>query len=176
MCEDKNSSHEVRETALTDVSAIQNLHHALCHFEYENGFDPDIDLEGSYSTRFTDYLTSRISEPTGVALVATSQGVVVGYLLGSVNDGVKGKRAKLESMFVLPEYRKKGIGRGLVSAFLHWMQGVEALAATVAVAPRNHSAVTLYRKLGFLDHTLVLEARRGSTATRKGNTPTIASS
>ena len=172
MCEDTHSSHEVREAALTDVSAIQNLHHALCQFEHENGFDPDIDLEGSYSTRFTDYLRSRILEPTGVALVAMSQRLVVGYLVGSVNDAAKGKRAKLESMFVLPEYRKRGVGRGLVSEFLSWVQGVGAVAATVAVAPGNAAAVGLYRELGFRGQTLVLEARPPVWTEKTKGTPT----
>ncbi|MCJ7550256.1 MAG: GNAT family N-acetyltransferase [Anaerolineae bacterium] len=167
MCTVKKLTYEVREAGPADVTAIQNLHNALCRFEYENGFDPSIDLERSYSTWFTDYLSSRISEPDGSALVATSQGAVVGYLLGSVSDSARGRHARLESMFVLAEHRRKGVGWSLAQAFLHWMRGVEALAAGVAVAPRNHAAVTLYRKLGFLDQTLILETPWGSAERRE---------
>jgi len=157
---------------LADVEAIQDLHHALCQFEYENGFDLEIDLHRSYSKRFVNYVGSRVSESTGAALVATVDGVVAGHLLGSVDDGARGKRAKLESMFVLAEYRKKGIGRRLVSEFLSWMQGAGTVAATVAVAPGNPAAVGLYRKLGFRDQTLILEVRTVRAAVETKEAPT----
>ena len=172
MREDRHWSAEVRRVELADVEAIQDLHHALCQFEYENGFDPDIDLQGSTSRRFTDHVGSRISESTGAAIVATVDAVVAGHLLGSVSDGARDKRARLESMFVLAEYRKKGIGRHLVSEFLSWMQGTGAVAATVAVAPGNPAAVVLYRKLGFRDQTLVLEIRPASWVEKTKEAPT----
>jgi ribosomal protein S18 acetylase RimI-like enzyme len=172
MYEDGHSVPEIRKASKADVRAIQDLHHALCRFEYDNGFDLDIDLQRSYSTEFADYLEGRIAEPTGAAFVVRLEDVVTGYLVGSMSEGTKGKRARLESMFVLPEHRRSGIGQRLVSEFLSWVQKVGGVAATVAVAPGNSAAVALYRKLGFRDQTLILEVRAVRTVGETRETPT----
>ena len=136
----------------------QSLHHALCQFEFGKGFDPSVDLQGSYSQQFAHYVRSRVADDTSIALVAAADNMVTGYLLGSLGEGSRNPGAKLESMFVKPEYRRKGIGHQLVAAFLEWAWAHGALRVTVSVAPGNSAAVELYRKLGFGDQTLVLEA------------------
>jgi ribosomal protein S18 acetylase RimI-like enzyme len=166
----------VRSATLDDVKAILDLHHALCEYEYRNGFDPDINLNGSYSTEFKDYVRSRISESTGIALVATAGAVVVGYLLGSVSDGAKGRRAKLESIFVPEVHRRQGIAQRLVSEFLSWARESGSAVTSAAVAPGNAAAVDLYRKLGFIDQTLVLAIRHPVKAGETRGAPTRPSS
>ena len=156
MCDNTHSIAEVREAALDDVKVIQDLHHALCRYEYENGFNPDIDLQGSYSPRFAEYVCSRICERTGAAFIVSVEGIVAGYFLGAVSENSKGKRARLGSLFVHPQQRRKGIGQCLVSEFLSWVQGVGAVAVTVAAAPGNTATVNLYRALGFRGQILDL--------------------
>ena len=142
---------------MDDLTILQDLYHAACVTEYENGFDCDIDLEAAYSDTFVELVRSRISQSQGIALIAEAGEVVAGYLLGVFVDGKKGRHAKLEGIFVLPEHRMQGIASQLVSVFLSWAQDVGSTKASVAVAPRNAPAVELYRKHGFMDQTLILE-------------------
>jgi len=153
------SGASVREATQDDLEAIRRLHHALCLNEREMGFDSDLDPDASFSEHFTAYLKARITENTGLALVALQDEEVAGYLLGDVDDGKDALTAHLESMFVVPANRRGGIGRMLAGRFLEWVKAKGATRTTVAVAPGNQEAIGLYRALGFKDRTLILEMR-----------------
>jgi ribosomal protein S18 acetylase RimI-like enzyme len=149
----------VREATLHDLGIIRQLNHELCLFEYENNFDPDIDLDCSYSNAFGEYIETRIEGDTGSALVAIKNGAVVGYLLGGITDDKDGPSARLESLYVLAACRGQGAGSILAKGFLDWAKRKHASRITAAVAPQNETAAAFYQKLGLKEHTIILEFR-----------------
>jgi ribosomal protein S18 acetylase RimI-like enzyme len=149
----------VRRATLHDLEDIRKLGHLLARFEYESGFDTDIDPDWAFSDAATRHTAQRITDDECIALVAVDADEVVGFLMGSIREAKGGPTGALESMLVLPHYRKRGIGRGLVERFLDWTRRKGLQRFTVAVAPANKAAVALYLQMGFQEQTLILERR-----------------
>ena len=147
----------VRDATRMDLNIIREMHNLLCHNEFDNGFDLDIDVQWSYSDQFSEYILSRISNENGITLIAEISGHVVAYLVGSQSDKKGVPTCHLESIFVLPSHRRRGAGIALITRFLNWAKQKRLKRMTVAVAPQNKSAVALYKQMGFREHTLVLD-------------------
>jgi len=92
----------------------------------------------------------RLLHPNAVKLVACSDGVPVGLVRGVTEEG----SAWLNSLWVSPRARGRGLGERLV-------QAVEAWACTrsaylrLAVVPDNAHAIALYRRCGFTESNMV---------------------
>ncbi len=94
-------------------------------------------------------------EQTASATAATaapqSTGVPVGYLLA-----IRGPDTHLAELVVAPNVRREGRASALLSALLSRLPADERV--TLAVAPDNEAAQSLYRSFGFehveTDHTL----------------------
>jgi ribosomal-protein-alanine N-acetyltransferase len=59
------------------------------------------------------------------------------------------KKGHVVSLAVLPEYRRKGLGKGLALNALKGMLGYGAKESFLEVRVSNLTAVRLYEKLGF---------------------------
>ena len=152
----------VRPATTDDLPALQELHRALCLAERASGYDADADPSFAASASGRTYLSARI-QGDGLALVARDgANVTVGFLLAGVRSGPRGRVSGLESMFVVPAARRRGVGTALLEQFLAWHRSSGLPSASLAVAPANRAAIALYRKAGFAGTTLVME--RGSSA------------
>jgi len=70
-------------------------------------------------------------------------------VIGVASFGVADDMADLFRVVVHPDVRGQGIGASLVNAGLDWAAAVGARRMLLEVRPDNHSAVGLYRRLGF---------------------------
>ena len=89
-------------------------------------------------------------------IVAEEEGKVVGYIMcrvevGLSNFGLGGlvKKGHVVSVAVLPEYRRSGIGKALVTQAMERMRKYKAKQCYLEVRATNHEAISLYKKLGF---------------------------
>ncbi|MGH9519844.1 MAG: GNAT family N-acetyltransferase [Terriglobales bacterium] len=62
---------------------------------------------------------------------------------------VKGDVAHITQVCVLPEQRRRGLGRALIAGTLAALRQQGMRAATLTVTEQNQPALTLYRQLGF---------------------------
>jgi len=90
---------------------------------------------------------------TDIASIADS-GMGVGYCVCSVSVE---KNGSIESIFVHPAYRSKGIGTALVTRGLQWMDSCGAMQKRVSVAAGNEDALPFYAKSRFVPRMTVLE-------------------
>lgn len=90
----------------------------------------------------------------GVALVAEEDGRALGMALARVEEGRK--LGHFTGLYVLPEARRRGIGRTLMAEVETRMRerGVEHLSLDVLVA--NEHARRLHRRLGYAEHALLM--------------------
>ncbi len=99
---------------------------------------------------------------TGSSFVAEINGKVIGFILAKTTSNVHapGKQVWLEYVFVLPEARRKGIGRRLLSKVVEYAhkKGITLLYTTLN--PNNPESARLLVKQGF-------EIRDWKFATRK---------
>lgn len=90
-------------------------------------------------------ISGELTNPLSLWIVAIEAGKVVGYV-GS--QSVMGE-ADMMNLAVQPEYRRKGIGRGLVQTLVHRLSKNGVYSLTLEVRASNETAITLYRNLGF---------------------------
>ena len=93
---------------------------------------------------FLDELSSKVALPL-VALDAA--GVVLGYICAMqvLDEG------HILNVAVAPEARGRGIGRLLVERVLADCRAAEAAFVSLEVRVSNHSAIELYRRIGFVE-------------------------
>jgi ribosomal protein S18 acetylase RimI-like enzyme len=139
----------IRAATLRDLGDIRRLLDLLRRTEYEEGYDPTIDLAWIFSAEATRRLAQSISGPNGLALVATSDGQVVGCLLGGLRPGEHVPTGEVQAVYVLPGQRRKGFGSGLMAPFAAWCEQQDLRRVTLAVAPANSSAIAFYERMGF---------------------------
>lgn len=128
--------------------------------EYNN-FDKTLDVEWPTGSEGESYFKSRITNNDGCAFVARVDDKIVGYLVGGISKQashrIVPKFADMENMYVLEEYRSKGVGQMLYGSFLKWCKenGVGRIKAVASFT--NTRAIEFYRKNGFQDFELILE-------------------
>ena len=90
-------------------------------------------------------LRMELNNPLSYWLVAVDEGEVVGY----VGSQIVPDEADMMNLAVRHDYRRKGVGRCLVSALLNGLmeRGVRSLSLEVRAS--NAPACTLYESLGF---------------------------
>lgn len=77
--------------------------------------------------------------------VADVNGTIAGYIgLYTVLD-----EGDITNVAVLPQYRRFGIGKGLVQSALEFCRNSNIVAVTLEVRKSNEAAISLYTKLGF---------------------------
>ncbi|MGQ9507742.1 MAG: ribosomal protein S18-alanine N-acetyltransferase [Candidatus Bathycorpusculaceae bacterium] len=110
-------------------------------------------LPENYTDYFFIELHHRFPE---TFIVAEENGEVVGYImcrieLGLSNFGLSGllKKGHIVSVAVLHPYRRKGIGKALVTQALENMRLYNAKQCFLEVRVTNTPAIELYKKLGF---------------------------
>jgi diamine N-acetyltransferase len=82
----------------------------------------------------------------------------IGYCAASVSGKMIGE---IESLFIAPEYRSRGIGTTLVARSLAWMDNCGAVQKRVSVSTGNEDTWQFYRKFGFYPRMTVLEQTGG---------------
>jgi putative acetyltransferase len=88
--------------------------------------------------------------PRDCALVALTQGRIIGYASLAVQPGLRRRHAADLSICVAPEWQRLGVGSALLSALLDWADDWTALLRIeLDVQAANTAAMTLLRSFGF---------------------------
>lgn len=120
--------------------------------------------EAEHTEEIVRFFAREASEPAAALLSVDSSGEVVGLAELSLRPYAEGRRsspvAYLEGWFVVPEARRRGVGRALVSAAEEWAraQGCSELASDTQ--PDNRGSATAHRAIGFGEAGLVLCFRK----------------
>ena len=83
----------------------------------------------------------------------------IGYLAGYVspaNELRMVKTAELESMYIAPNSRGRGVGSNLAKTFLAWVRANEAKSIKVTAYAANQRAIQFYQQLGFTPSNVTL--------------------
>ena len=111
-------------------------------------------LPEHYSDYFYESLLSELPE---AFLVAEIEGRAIGYIMCKTEYGFSNfkklgfvKKGHVVSIAVLDEYRKRGIGNGLVEESVKGVKLKKCDEFYLEVRCSNNEAVRLYEKLGFV--------------------------
>jgi ribosomal protein S18 acetylase RimI-like enzyme len=152
----------IRPAAASDADAIAGLWQALVDFHHTL----DEDLPGAAfngAQRYARRLVQHLDDPFTRALVAEREGRVIGYVLGMVIDLVpdvfdQEPAGFLADIYVHPDFRRVGIGRALVTAWLDWLRGQRVRYFDWHVAAKNQEALAFWRTMGGRDVMIRMRA------------------
>ena len=89
-----------------------------------------------------------------VILAQTPEGDGVGYCVNSAEPGDKGE---IESIYIKPPYRRRGVGAELMQRSLAWLNDeMKVTQKIVGVAAGNEQAYGFYAKFGFYPRAMIL--------------------
>lgn len=115
--------------------------------------------EAEHREDIAQFFAGRAPEPAAVLLAEDERGHLVGFVELSIRPHAEGCRtnrvAYVEGWFVVPDARRRGVGRALVAAAESWgrAQGCAELASDTEA--ENVVSAAAHRALGFADVGLV---------------------
>jgi len=111
-----------------------------------------LDIDGRAFSPFWQFDPSGLAEalhatPSTWFRVALDGPVVIGYAI----CGRAGAQGYVQRLAVDPDHHGQGTGRRLLMDGLHWMRRRGVTQAVVNTQVGNHTALALYRRVGFRD-------------------------
>lgn len=104
---------------------------------------------------FDKRMSNLIKRERFVAYVAENNNEPIGYCIATVNS----RNGELDSLFVNKAYRKKGLGKELVSLALQWLEKQNCETIIVYIAEGNENVLDFYRRFGFAERFVVMQKR-----------------
>ena len=144
----------LREATLDDLSILLEFEKKL--IEYERNFTPNLK-----KTDFNYYnLKSYILNPEVSVVVAEEKNKLIasGYALIRDNKLYKipDKLIFLGFMYVVPEFRGKGINKKILDYLIAWGKNKGLNEFQLTVYAQNESAIKAYKKSGFSFETITM--------------------
>jgi ribosomal-protein-alanine N-acetyltransferase len=130
---------KLRRFAVDDLQSVMRINRVCLPENYTDYFF--VDLHRRYPETF---------------IVAEENGEVMGYIMCRLEMGLSSfgfggltRKGHVVSVAVLPAYRRKGVGRALITEALEGMKRHNAKQCFLEVRVTNTQAVSLYKKLEF---------------------------
>jgi len=140
----------IRPARREDLDAITQLIVRLKRLNAE--FDPLLEVVPEIVEVSHKYVENALESPSSVLLVAVDGDKVVGVFKGDVEDRIFYKprfAGVIREFYVLPEYRRKGIGKRLMMEGIELLRKKGAELIMASFPALNEIAVNFYKKMNF---------------------------
>jgi diamine N-acetyltransferase len=148
----------IRQARTNEVEKLQFLDAEV--FIHDVEFDPDLDMDWAKGEKGKAYFSNLLNDAHSYCLIAEDDNKAVGYLVASSKEISyrKSKCVEIQNMGVSPDYRSKGIGSMLIKKCLEWARLNKYQKVYVNTYFKNLEAIKFYKKNGFSEIDLGLEA------------------
>lgn len=154
---------KIRKAAINDLEDIQRLNQLL-FIKEQREYDEKYNINWPYENDGIEYFSKELADSDRIVFLARDDNKAIGYLAASSEQSSKYinnmKIAELDNMFVLDDYRGKGIGTQLVKNFKNWAKEISAERLIVTASFGNQSGIDFYHKHGFEDFDIGLKIDR----------------
>lgn len=139
---------KIREVNKKDASVLKELW--IKSLKNEKQLNDNIDLKSEIKDFEKDF--PKLFKKNKYFLTENN-GKVIGFIGGEIKIGggfFKNKRiGAIHALFVVEEYRNKGIGAELIKTFVSWLKTKKAEIIELDVPSNNSAAIKLYKSIGF---------------------------
>jgi len=143
----------VRPMKLSEVDEVVQLWRRLAS-------DQTLIIDDENLTRFREFLEGQSKEDENQVLVYEMERRIVGFLMFMKHARsmlrLRRSRAMITDLYVEEEYRGQGIASKLLERCLQYLKSLGVEEVRVNVLVDNAPAISLYRKLGFTDHMILM--------------------
>jgi len=141
----------IRVALPEDITSISRLW--LKFMEYNAKFDDSFMVKPRIQSRFAREILDRLSDPNYRIAVAEVDGEIVGYSFSYVSRKPYffrlGKFGFIGDVFVLEQFRKRGIGRMLAEDAHEFFRRLNVKQVELLVATKNIETIKFWEKLGY---------------------------
>jgi ribosomal protein S18 acetylase RimI-like enzyme len=152
----KKESVDIRSLRKEDVESASEL---LARLKRLNGeFDPLLKTVDSVEIATRKSIEESISAADSVLLVAVHKGKVLGYVGAKMKNRLyyePRKEGAIVSFYILPEFRRGGLGTRILSSMIENLRRKGADLITAEFPSQNEIASKFYAKHGFRSLTNV---------------------
>ncbi|MFJ7676547.1 GNAT family N-acetyltransferase [Peribacillus sp. NPDC097206] len=144
-------SYMVRPGKLEDSEAILDIQKSVVS---EGEFLIALSTEfNKTSSQQSEWVQSILDHERETLLVAESEGEVVGWIVFEMaKNRMRLSHTGTFGMMIRKGYREMGIGSMLLQALLDWAESNPFIEkVSLGVFASNHGAITLYKKMGFIE-------------------------
>lgn len=153
-------NHTIRKANISDLESIQKLNQLLCELERKE-YDHTTSTEFSLSESGREYFSENLNAQDSFALVAESEGKIVGYFLGSIKEPedyrIIKSIAEVDNMYIEENMRGKGIGKEFIRLFENWCRERKIERIKFVASAKNTKAIAVYEACGAEKYNIVLE-------------------
>lgn len=140
-------SVEIQEASISDAEALSNIQKNTwidTYISEEYGITKeDILAKGMGTPLHIAKWEATIEKPNTKAFVAKVSGVAVGFCFAKK----EGNQGRIGSIYILPEFHAKGLGRKLMDQAILYLGRENPIL--LEVATYNKNAINFYKKMGF---------------------------
>jgi len=141
----------IREARENDVEGLVDLVVRLKRLNSE--FDPLFSARNDCAELAREYLISAIRDNKNhLVLVAEDAGKIVGILKADIRERLFYSptiEGAIVDFYVMPEYRRKGLGRQILDKAIAILRERGAQLITAEFPTQNQIAINFYNKMGF---------------------------
>ncbi len=140
----------IRRAGERDLEAIVNL--LVRNKRLNEEFDPMLTVTGEIEEVARKYVSEALRDPNSLVLVCEEGGRVVGFLKADVIDRLfyePRREGVIREFYLLPEFRRRGIGRTMVEKAFEELRSMGAGIITAEFPSQHKIAVSFYENLGF---------------------------
>ena len=148
----------IRPANINDLEEILLLSDGLTQADLP--YDKEVKMDWAHTKTGKKYYQDKIKGIDGICVVAQFNDKLVGYIVAGKKDVPSYRNvtvAELENIYVLEEYRSKGVGKKLMEAFKNWAKELKVDKVAVNVFALNEKGIAFYKREGFLPQDLTLE-------------------
>ena len=108
--------------------------------------------------KVNNYYKNYIGKDSSKLLVALEDNKIIGFIFTKIiGDETEKSSAKIDALYVVKEYRNKGVATKLIESIKTWLKDIEIDSVTISTMYQNEIAKKLYYKLGFNDYYVTLK-------------------
>lgn len=139
----------IREANIQDLDQLSDLMYRF--LSLNNEFDQRLKVCEDFQESIKAYLRHTIESKSAILLVAELEGRIIGFLKAGIYDRIFHEprfEGRIQEFYVLPSFRRKGIGERLLKSAINKLKGSAGLI-TAEFPYLNTIAVNFYKKMGF---------------------------
>ncbi|ENN88417.1 acetyltransferase [Rhizobium freirei PRF 81] len=153
MSEQHLNSIIIRPAVRTDAAVLGHYGASLMSLHSEWDQERFISAGPSTPEKYAQWLSSQVALDDVVVLVAEDRGFVIGYVYAALEGAdymtLRGPAAVIHDIFVNPDRRREGVGRGLLERAISTLSRKGAPRIILSTAYKNEGARSLFERMGF---------------------------